>query len=206
MRLTELTHQILTDCLRSGDLAIDATAGNGHDTLKMASLVGQEGEVVAIDIQEAAITATRLHLQKSGCLDQVRLVCDDHAAVLAGLSSRHRAQAAAITFNLGYLPGGDHQKITTPETTVAALKASLPLLKPAAPLLVTAYRGHPGGQAEADAVAHWIPCLDPSQWSVACEDPPARTDRRKPPILWTIRRRNDSCGTATTPGSHGAPS
>ena len=57
MRLTELAHDYLAQQLKPGDRAIDATAGNGHDSAYMAQLVGPEGHVLAIDIQHAAINA-----------------------------------------------------------------------------------------------------------------------------------------------------
>ena len=59
MRLTEKVHAILKNHLREGDQAIDATAGNGYDTLFLAEQIGLSGEVIAIDIQNCAIQSTR---------------------------------------------------------------------------------------------------------------------------------------------------
>lgn len=188
MRLTQKVHHRLEAALRRGDRAIDATAGNGHDTLKMASLVGREGLVVALDLQKAAIEATRDRLRRAGQESQVRLVCADHAGFLPALETKHEREMSAIVFNLGYLPGSDKGVTTQAEATVEALRSALRLLKVDAPLLVTAYRGHPGGQAEADAVAAWVASLDRDRWSIKRDDPPLTPGLRKPPILWTIRR------------------
>ena len=42
-----------------GDICIDATAGNGHDTLLLAELVGASGSIIAFDIQEQAVQETK---------------------------------------------------------------------------------------------------------------------------------------------------
>lgn len=45
------SHTLLTEILQPGDHAIDATMGNGYDTLFMAELVGKTGHVYSFDIQ-----------------------------------------------------------------------------------------------------------------------------------------------------------
>lgn len=188
MRLTQKVHQLLEEALRSGDLAIDATAGNGHDTLKMASLVGSTGKVVAIDVQKAAIASTRSRVEADGLADRVRLVPADHATFLGKPNFPTNRRAGAIVFNLGYLPGSDKEITTRPESTIEALSAGLRLLRLDGVLLVTAYRGHPGGLAEATAVETWGCSLDPAVWSVHCHEPSSSPGASLPPILWVIRR------------------
>ena len=53
-RVTTAAHRIFHRILRPGDSAVDATAGNGHDSLLMAQLVGPEGSVTAVDVQPQA--------------------------------------------------------------------------------------------------------------------------------------------------------
>ena len=185
MRLTERVHHYLNAQLKPGDHAIDATAGNGHDTAHMASLVGPKGQVIAIDIQKSAIDATRKRLNTQSCLAQVQLLCGEHSAILQSLCPKHARTICAITFNLGYLPGSDKHIRTTPETTLRALDASRQLLKPEGLLLVTAYRGHEGGQAEADTVARWMKTLQTEGCPVESHTPATR-GTRKPPILWIM--------------------
>ena len=74
MRLTEYVHLCLEKRLRSGDCVLDATAGNGYDTLKAAQLVQPEGQVIALDIQEAAIKATEKKLTQAG----LNILCEFH--------------------------------------------------------------------------------------------------------------------------------
>lgn len=187
MQLTDLVHNYLRAQLQLGDRALDATAGNGHDSAYMAELVGSTGHVIAIDIQEAAITATRARLESASCLTQTELLVADHSQVLQALCSQYAQTISAITFNLGYLPGSDKSIQTEPESTLAALRAASELLKPNGLLLVTAYRGHDGGQAEAGVVADWIQQIDARGWSVESHEPIINSTRI-PPILWVARK------------------
>lgn len=60
-------------------------------------------------------------------------------------------------FNLGYLPSGDADKniITQPGSSIAALEASLQLLRPGGIITAVLYPGHAGGDKEAAAVESW---------------------------------------------------
>lgn len=188
MRLTEQVHLELTRILRPGDIVIDATAGNGHDTLAMAKLVGPTGKVIATDLQPEAIQSTRACLDKAGQLQQCELIEGNHAEVLTKLEGRHRERVAAITFNLGYLPGSTKEVTTQPESTLQALGAAASLLRPGALLFLVAYRGHSGGREEADRVAAWMRALPVSDWRVEVREPAARDPLRIPPILWVARK------------------
>lgn len=154
LRPTALAHAFATEALAPGDLAVDATCGNGHDTTHLARLVGPQGRVVAFDIQAPAIEETRGRLQSAG-LDDGRVhfiqACHRHL-------DRHvePSSAALVMFNLGYLPGGDRDLTTRSEHTVQALDAAIRALRPGALLLVTCYPGHPEGERETAAVKQWM--------------------------------------------------
>lgn len=188
MRLTEQVHLELERAIHPGDTVIDATAGNGHDTLAMAELVGPAGRVYAIDRQAAAITSTRTRLEATGQLAQCELIESDHADTLNELLPDHRESVAVITFNLGYLPGGDKMMTTLPGTTLRALDAAKCFIKPGGILLVTAYRGHVGGKEEAAQVETWVKALGNDDWQIEAKEPPTRDPARVPPILWIARR------------------
>ena len=96
----------------------------------------------------------------------------------------YAGQVTSIVFNLGYLPGSDKLIRTTPADTVAALNAAKTLLKPKGLLLVTAYRGHEGGLAEAEAVAHW---MNEFSGTILCHEPDF-SPNGTPPILWMARQ------------------
>ena len=185
MRLTEKVHHILRNHLQEGDQAIDATAGNGYDTIFLAEQVGLSGKVIAIDIQDSAIRSTREKLDSAGLIDRVRLVSEDHATVLRELIEANRGKIAAITFNLGYLPGSDKSIQTNAESTEEALTASIQLLNPGGYLCVTAYRGHSGGIAEAQAVEAFMRSARSEGHKVDCYEPGSSNS---PPVLWVLKK------------------
>jgi 16S rRNA C1402 N4-methylase RsmH len=185
MRLTDQVHHILTQQLKTGDLAIDATAGNGHDTQFLAERVGAEGQVIAIDIQASAIESTRGRLIAAELADRVTLHTNDHAAQLEALCQSHGESIAAIVFNLGYLPGSDKAVQTQSANTHRALEASRRLLRPSGQLCVTAYRGHPGGMEESKVVEAWMRAQETEGHTVECYEPQANNT---PPILWVLQK------------------
>ena len=187
MRLTEKVHTILTNHLHEGDLAIDATAGNGYDTIFLAEQVGLSGKVIAIDIQDIAIRSTREKLESAGLVDHVRLMTDDHSVVLKKLIPVDRGKVAAITFNLGYLPGSDKSIQTRAESTEEALAASIQLLTNGGFLCVTAYRGHSGGAVEAETVETFMRKSQSEGHAVDRHQPESSNS---PPILWVLRRNS----------------
>lgn len=188
MRLTERVHLELEKLLRPGDIALDATAGNGHDSLAMAQLVGTEGQVFAIDLQTAAIVATRHRLERQGDGARFTLFEGDHRELLRSLAAERPGSFRAITFNLGYLPGGDKTITTQAEQTLPALDAAAVLLGPNGALFVTAYRGHPGGAKEAAAVADWMVGRNRTKWQVEQHKAEAANEENRPPVLWIARK------------------
>lgn len=160
-----IAHDFLRAHVRSGAFAIDATAGNGHDTAFLCELVGSTGRVLALDIQPAAAAATGALLREKG-FAQGRAVCASHAE-LARFAAPGTADA--IVFNLGYLPGGDHTVFTTPEESIPALRTSLELLAPGGVLTVCAYSGKAQGTAERDAVLRFARALPARQYAVSIE-------------------------------------
>ena len=185
MRLTEKVHHILTNHLKEGDRAIDATAGNGYDTLFLAEQVGPSGKVIAIDIQDCAIRSTREKLESAGLIDRARLVTEDHAITLRKLMVDDHENVAAITFNLGYLPGSDKSIQTRAESTEGALAASIQLLSSGGYLCVTAYRGHSGGTSEAETVETFMRNAKTEGHTVDYYEPESSNS---PPVLWVLMR------------------
>ena len=58
----EWAHELVRSRVHAGAWVVDATAGNGHDTLLLANLAGSAGRVFAFDVQTAALEATRARL------------------------------------------------------------------------------------------------------------------------------------------------
>jgi precorrin-6B methylase 2 len=183
MRLTEIVHARLADHLQAGDLAIDATAGNGHDSCFLAEKVGASGRIIAIDIQEDALAATRARLESTGLVERVELVLGDHAQHLGDLAHTQPSSAAAVLFNLGYLPGGDKSITTVSHNTRRALESARALLQSGGLLCVTAYRGHKGGLEEAATVEAWMRNWADLGDSIESHVPETTN---QPPILWLL--------------------
>jgi len=157
--LVKLAQQTITAMINPGDIAIDATVGNGHDCLFLSNAVGARGHVYGYDIQQQALDNTRQLLIDNNCNDNVTLIKSCHSNIDM-LPEQSHGNITAVMFNLGYLPGGDKQLITSEGTTIAALKALLALLADKAIVSILAYRGHPGGEQEADSIIEFCKTLD----------------------------------------------
>lgn len=151
-RVLQYAQQLLKDSIDEGDTVVDATAGNGHDTLFLAQLVGDNGQVYAFDVQKEAVDATLLRLLDHGLEHRALVLNKGHEDVAQYV---HKPVAAAI-FNLGYLPGSNHDIITKPATTTQAIEELLKLLKVGGLIILVIYHGHPGGKEERDTVMDYV--------------------------------------------------
>lgn len=163
--------------VRPGDRVVDATVGNGHDTLFLAGLVGPAGEVTGFDVQEQALARTRERLEAAGTGARVTLLAAGHETMAAHVAPG----VAAVMFNLGWLPGGDHAHTTTLAMTLQALHAAWQLLRAGGLLTVVAYPGHPGGSDELAAAEAWAATLDPALARVRVAR--VHNTRRPAPVL-----------------------
>lgn len=157
-----LSHYFLRERVRPGDLAVDATCGNGFDTALLAQLAGETGRVWAFDVQARAISATRELLEREGRLANVELLETGHERLAEFVPQGVRA----VVFNLGYLPGGETALITDPSNTVSALNQAAELLAPLGIITIALYTGHEGGPEEAAAVEKWGAALHPGRFNV----------------------------------------
>lgn len=157
-----LSADVLAQAVQKGDTVIDATMGNGHDTLFLCQLVGEEGKVIAFDVQQQAVESTRERLREHGVLDRATLYHLGHEH----MDEANVTNVSAIVFNLGWLPGGDKSVTTLWETTRLALEKALSLLKQHGVLLLCAYPGHAEGDRERAEVMNFLASLAPQQYNV----------------------------------------
>ncbi|MDF1741281.1 MAG: class I SAM-dependent methyltransferase [Verrucomicrobiales bacterium] len=174
-----MAHRLIADVVDAGDTAVDATIGNGHDTLFLAGLVGPSGHVIGFDIQEQAIEQTRNRL---GEAESVKLHLDSHG----NMESYLAGEVKAVMFNLGYLPGGDQKIITVPDSTLSALKTATEHLSIHGVVTIVAYIGHEGGSDEALQVDQWAEALCADHYSVVRYEFTNR--KNKAPYLIGIQR------------------
>ena len=157
-----LAADILRRAVAPGDTVVDATMGNGHDTLFLCELVGEGGRVYAFDVQEQAVENTRKRLTEAGMMDRAALFCLGHER----MAEQVKEPVAAVVFNLGWLPGGDHSVTTHWETTRQAVDSALKLLRPQGVLVICAYPGHAEGDRERQALMNTLAALPPQEYNV----------------------------------------
>ena len=160
--LLDLHKYFILKHLREGDVAVDFTMGNGHDTEFLSRTVGETGHVYAFDIQAQAIESTRKHLREAGCPENYTLIHDSHHKVKEYVHEKFKAGM----FNLGWLPGGDKSIYTLRETTLPAIQAALELMDRDAILNIAVYPGHEEGNLEGRMVVDFLSTL--SKYRFAC--------------------------------------
>lgn len=127
-------------------VSVDLTAGNGHDTLKLAQLTKK---VIAVDIQPSAIEATQA---KTKDYEHVHLYQMDHVNINEVVND----WVHLIIMNCGYLPNHDKSIKTTAETTLMALTKVERHLRIGGYFIITCYPGHRGGKKELETVQLWL--------------------------------------------------
>ncbi|XP_057839601.2 tRNA (mnm(5)s(2)U34)-methyltransferase, chloroplastic isoform X2 [Cryptomeria japonica] len=168
MKATDMAHTVWRHIVRGGDFVIDATCGNGHDTLALAKMVREEsrkGLVYGMDLQQSALQNTSALLDSTLTpieREQVKLfpLCHSKMEELVpeGVSVR------LVAFNLGYLPGGNKEIITTSKTTLLGLDAAARVLSSGGLISIMSYVGHPGGREEYEAVRSYASNLPATMW------------------------------------------
>lgn len=141
----KLGHFFMSRFLEEGMIALDATAGNGQDTLLLSQLVGKSGHVYSFDIQESALENTKRVLAQHGCTENVTLIQDSHRNLFPYIKE---GRLDFGVFNLGYLPGGDKSITTNGEEVIEALEKAMELLCENAAIFIIAYPGHGPGKEE----------------------------------------------------------
>ena len=160
-KITLLAHAYLDLVVKEGDTVVDATTGNGHDTLYLAQKVGPQGTVYAFDVQENALAHTASLLDESKLSNRVNLINESHICI----SGHVKVPIAAAVYNLGYLPGGDHSIVTEAHTTCESIKQALALLKPGGLITITLYPGHPEGRREKEKLIPFCESLSPAEYT-----------------------------------------
>lgn len=180
-------HALVGETVVPGDLAIDATCGNGFDTAFLAGLTGESGHVFAFDIQPAAIEATTARLERDNLSSRVTLHTASHGSLKEYLPGDLIGRFRAVMFNLGYLPGSDRTVRTHPQETVPALISGAEVLRDGGIMTVVVYTGHDGGAEEALEVEQALSQLDRNSFDVRSVGPLNRAGN--PPYLIAVYKR-----------------
>ncbi|WNN68248.1 tRNA (mnm(5)s(2)U34)-methyltransferase [Lactococcus lactis] len=194
LKQLEMAHWMLKDIIKTNDIVVDATMGNGYDTQFLAEL---GANVYAFDVQEEALNATEKRLDDAGIKNQIfeknlsNLLTEPSVnLVLSGhekLSEYVKEPIKAAIFNLGYLPKTDKSVVTKADTTLTALDALTNQLVVGGRIAIMIYYGHEGGMEEKDAVIKWTSSLPQKDWEVTSYAP--LNQIHTPPILVLIEKR-----------------
>ncbi|GHU35766.1 SAM-dependent methyltransferase [Bacilli bacterium] len=174
----EMAHHLLAEVIVPGDLVVDATMGQGYDTVFLARL---KAEVIAFDVQRLALDMTADRLEQAQVSAQ--LILDGHENVDQYVNQPIKA----AIFNLGYLPKSDKQVITQAETTLDALAKLLELLVKGGRIALMIYYGHAGGLEERDAVLTFVSGLPQKDFQVMRYG--GINQVNQPPFLVMIEKR-----------------
>ena len=166
-QITQWCAAFIRQQVQEGDFCIDATMGNGNDTLLLSQLCGKSGKVLAFDIQEQALAATKEKLTAGHAPENYTLLLESHANMAEYATPD---SVSCIVFNFGYLPGGDHSLATRGETSIQALTQALTLLKKGGMISLCIYSGGDSGFEERDQILDWLKNLDSHQYLVIKSD------------------------------------
>lgn len=161
MNALTLVHGVICSKVKNGARCIDATMGRGYDTAFLCETVGDDGEVIAFDIQQDALNSTKKLLDEKGL--SAKLILDSHANMA---NYCEKESVDCIVFNLGYLPRGDHSVYTHFESTKQAIESGLRLLKKGGIMCVSIYYGGDSGYEEKDALLPYLKTLDDEKYQV----------------------------------------
>ncbi|MCQ6274447.1 16S rRNA (cytosine(1402)-N(4))-methyltransferase [Bacillus sp. V3B] len=180
--------KLLETAITSGDVVVDATLGNGHDSVFLANLVGEHGHVFSFDIQEKSLINSHRHLEESQLINRVTLLKKGHEHLSECIPSSHHGKITAAIFNLGYLPGGDKSIVTKPATTISAVKQLLSIMAPEGIIVIVIYHGHVGGVGERDSLLQYVKTIDQKKADVLRYD--FINQVNSPPFIIAIEKKD----------------
>jgi len=187
--VVRLNHTLLSQVIKPGMTALDATCGNGYDSIFLASLLKDHGSLTVMDIQPEAIQSTAKKLAENGFIDthkdlKINFIQDSHNHIDQYFVA---SSIDVCIFNLGYLPGGDKTITTEVSTTLEAVKQTLICMKSGGILVVICYPGHSEGMAEKEALTILLNQLPQKQYDVSFTS--FINQRGQPPVMWLIEKK-----------------
>ncbi len=178
--ILETAHLLLSKYITSEDIMVDATMGNGYDTVFLAE---HSKFVYAFDIQDQALEETRKLIEKND-ITNVTLIKDSHENILNYVS-----EFKGVVFNLGYLPNGDKNITTKKDITLKTIQTLLPVLKKDGFILIVVYTGHDQGIEESNGLNDYFKSIDQNTYKVLRTDLPFQDN--KPPFIYFILKVKD---------------
>ncbi len=181
MKHVDFYNRLLFKQFKNPRIIIDATVGNGNDTLRL-SREFPEAQIIGFDIQKKALESTEELLNRNS-ISNVKLILDSHA----NIHSYVEELIDLVVFNLGYLPGSGKELHTSSKETITAIKCCLEKMSDNGLILITSYPGSIRGEVEDIALQNFISKLSQSTWDVSKIQ--MMNQRKKPPILYIIHKK-----------------
>lgn len=176
----DLNQKLMDKILKLGDTVVDATCGNGYDSIFIAERIGKGGTLHCFDIQEDAIKNTKESLLKLNNAPTFFMHHHSHENMEALIATK----VDCVIYNLGYLPTSDKTIITRPDSTIKSLIFSFSILKPNGVISIMCYLEH-DNHNEYEQIKKFLLTLNPLEYSVA------ETHfilRKKSPVLLLIEK------------------
>lgn len=159
-------HSLFEKAIQPGDMVVDATVGNGHDTVFLAKLIGENGYVFGFDVQKEAINHTYERLCAENLVQRVTLFQEGHEKASIALPKDVHGKLKGVIFNLGYLPKGNKNIITKAETTISALEQFINIMATGGLIVLVVYHGHQGGKEEKEHILQYVSNLNQKKFHV----------------------------------------
>lgn len=176
----QIAHCYWKEIIAHFDNIIDATCGNGKDSLFLASLL-TSGRLFCYDIQNQAIENTKkLFLEKNLKIDSITMLEKSHENFSEIPPS---FPIKLITYNLGYLPGGDKSITTQASSTLKSLNQAINIVIPSGAISITCY-SHKEGEQEKEAIYSFISELDKKKFNVTVH---SWLKKNAPSLVWIVK-------------------
>lgn len=140
-------------------ILVDATAGNGFDTLFLCEL-SKDNFVYSFDIQKIAVENTKKILTQNNCTN-CRVILDSHE----NFDNYIEEEIDVCMFNLGYLPQSDKTIKTNYITSIKAISKVINKLSLCGRIFICAYKLHDNG-FESNEILNYISKLDNNKYNV----------------------------------------
>lgn len=176
-KTTEIAHILIKNHVEKNDLVVDATCGNGNDTLFLANLV-PNGKVLAYDIQLEAINASKELTKEFNNIEFFH----------TSFENINVKDCTCVLFNLGYLPNGDKKITTNKDITLKTINNLVDSFdnNPKMIIFIIAYPGHQEGFDESVALDEYIKNLNSKLYLASTFKP---TNQKNAPYLITISKK-----------------
>lgn len=153
------SHELIL-LMNNKKIAIDATLGNGFDTLFLSK---HFLDVHSFDIQELALKRSK---EKLIGINNVNLYLDN----FINIDKLNLKDVDLVLYNLGFLPGSDKKVVTQSKDTITSIRKAINMLSSNGLILINCYLRHPGGKHEYEEIVNFLSNLDNIYFSLYKSD------------------------------------